>query len=131
MNVPSDPSIDRLYAAWRDAITRKDVEAIVGLLAPDYVLWAPNAAPMDIAQLRPRLRAALAIYDIEPSFEREEQIVSGSIAFERGYDVQVARPLAGGPVQVQRQRVFLLLVKGDDGEWRFARGMSQPGPTTG
>ena len=128
MTVRSDPAIDLLYAAWRDAIQRKDVEAIFSLLSPDYLLYAPNAGPMDIAQLRPRLTQALAVYDIEPSFEREEQIVSGDLAFERGWDVQTIRPLNGGAVQVQRQRVFLVLKKGDDGRWRFARGMSQAAP---
>jgi ketosteroid isomerase-like protein len=129
MPVPPDPSIEVLYASWRDAIRRKDVDAVFGLLSPDYLLYAPNAAPMGLDQLRPRLTAALALYDIEPSFERDEQIVSGDLAFERGWDVQTIRPLTGGPVQIQRQRVFLVLKKGDDGRWRFARGMSQPGPT--
>ena len=89
-----------------------------------------GAAPLTIEALRPRLAAALAAYDIEPSFEREEQIVSGDWAFERGWDVQAVKPRAGGPGHVQRQRVFLILRRGTDGRWRFARGMSQPGPTT-
>jgi ketosteroid isomerase-like protein len=44
--------------------------------------------------------------------------------------VQIVKPRAGGPGQVRRQRVFLILRRGADGQWRFARGMSQPGPTT-
>ena len=129
MQLPSDPAIDALYAAWRDAIQRQDVDGVFSLLEPDYLLYPPGAPPLTIGALRPRLAAALAAYEIEPSFEREEQIVSGDWAFERGWDVQAVKPRAGGPGHVQRQRVFLILRRGTDGRWRFARGMAQPGPT--
>jgi ketosteroid isomerase-like protein len=127
--VRSDPAIESLYTAWRDAIRRQDIDGVLSLLEPDYLLWAPGAAALTIDALRPRLAAAFAAYDIEPSFERDEQIVCGDWAFERGWDVQAFTARAGGPGQVQRQRVFLILHRGTDGRWRFARGMSQPGPT--
>jgi len=130
MQLPSDPAIEALYAAWRDAIHRQDVDGVFSLLEPDYLLCPSGAPPLTIEALRPRLAAALAAYEIEPSFEREEQIVSGDWAFERGWDVQAVKPRAGGPGHVQRQRVFLILRRGTDGRWRFARGMAQPGPTT-
>jgi uncharacterized protein (TIGR02246 family) len=126
--VPSDPAIEALYAAWRDAIRRHDIEGVLSLLEPDYLLWSPGAAALTVDALRPRLAVAFAAYDIEPSFERDEQIVFGDWAFERGWDVQAFSPRAGGPAQVQRQRVFLILRRGADSRWRFARGMSQPGP---
>ncbi|HEX4959648.1 MAG TPA: SgcJ/EcaC family oxidoreductase [Thermoanaerobaculia bacterium] len=124
----ADAAIDALYEAWSDAFRRQDVEAIFGLLTPDYVLWAPGAPPMGRDELRPRMAAALATYELVPAFEREERIVSGDLAFERGWDVQQVRPRAGGEEKSQRQRVFLVLRRGEDGLWRFARGMSQPGP---
>ena len=115
----TDPAIDRLYSAWRDAYARKDVDAVLALLTPDYVLMAPGAGPMTVAQLRPLLEAAFAKYDITPEFEREEQIVSGDLAFDRGWDVQTIKD-----APPRRQRVFLILRRGEDGRWRFARGMS-------
>jgi|SRR5215831_18399929 len=124
----SDPGIERLYTSWRDAMARGDVDEILDLLTPDYVLWRPGAPPLGRDALRPALVAAFGAYDIEPAFEREEQIVAGDLAFERGWDVQTARPKTGGAPRVQRQRVFLILRRGADGAWRFARGMSQPGP---
>ena len=120
-----DTSIDGLYIAWGDAFHRRDVDAILDLLTPDYVLWAPGRPPVDSATLRPMLEAALATYDIRPSFEREERIVSEDLAFECGWDVQTLQPRLGGDVQSQRQRVFLLLRRGQDGRWRFARGITQ------
>jgi uncharacterized protein (TIGR02246 family) len=126
--IQADPDIDALYAAWREAFQRQDLEAIFDLLTPDYVLWAPGAPPMDRDALRPRLAAALETYEIAPAFECEERIVVGDLAFERGWDIQEARPRAGGDPVSQRQRVFLILRRRSDGRWRFARGMSQPGP---
>lgn len=125
----ADAGIEALYTAWRNAMAARDVDAVLDLLTPDYLLYSPGAKPVGREALRPMLAAAFAAYEIDPSFEREEQIVSGDIAFERGWDVQRVVPRAGGEAQVRRQRVFLILRRGGDDVWRFARGMSQPGPS--
>ena len=124
----TDPRIDDLYAAWTDAFRRGDVEAVVALLTADYVLWAAGAPPLNVDALRPRFAAAFAAYEIISAFECEERLISGDLAFDRGWDVQQLRSRSGGEALSARQRVFLLLRKCPDGLWRFARGMSQPGP---
>jgi uncharacterized protein (TIGR02246 family) len=126
----TDSGIESLYAAWRQAFKRDDVNAIVELLTPDYVLWTPGQPPTDLHSLRPQLAAALAAHEIDSTFEREERLVAGDLAFERGWDVQTVRPRDGGAARTGRQRVFLILRRSEDGRWRFARGMSQPGPAT-
>ena len=130
MNISSksDSEIDKLYEVWGDAFRRQDLQAIFDLLTFDYVLWPAGAPSMTRDSLKPRLVATLSAYEVTPSFEREERLVAGDLAFERGWDVQQIRPRAGGEVKTQRQRVFLILRRGSDGRWRFARGMSQPGP---
>jgi ketosteroid isomerase-like protein len=124
----ADSEIDQLYNAWGEAFRRKNVDAILGLLTPDYVLWPAGAPAICRDSLAPRLAATLSAYDVTPSFEREERLVAGDFAFERGWDIQQIRPCTGGEATIHRQRVFLVLQRGDDGRWRFARGMSQPGP---
>jgi uncharacterized protein (TIGR02246 family) len=124
----ADSEIDQLYQAWRAAFQSKDVDAIVGLLTPDYVLWPTGAPAISRDSLVPRLTATMSAYDVTPSFELEERLVADDLAFERGWDVQQIRPCNGGEVTTHRQRVFLMLQRGGDGRWRFARGMSQPGP---
>ncbi len=52
------------------------------------------------------------------------------LAFEWGWDVQTVRPKNGGEARNQRQRVAVVLMRGDDGRWRFARGMVQGGPAS-
>lgn len=123
MTPAAHDGLDALYVAWADAFRRRDIDAVLALLTDDYVLLTREAPPMDAAALKPRLVAAFAAYDIEPSFEREERVVSGDLAFEQGWDVQMARPRAGGDARTQRQHVALLLRRGADGKWRFARGM--------
>jgi ketosteroid isomerase-like protein len=130
VSAAEDPreGIEELHRAWSDAFARRDVEAVLGLLTSDYVVWAPSAAPVYRDQVAPALAAAFAAYDLVPKFEREELLVGADLAVERGWDVQELRPRAGGEPRIQRQRVFLVLRRGEDGKWRFARGMSQPGP---
>ena len=128
MTTKTESEIDHLYDAWAEAFQRKSSEAILDLLTPDYVLWPAGAPAISRDALVPRLVAAFTAYDIAPSFEREERLVSGDFAFERGWDIQRFRPRAGGEMKTHRQRVFLMLQRGTDGRWRFARGMSQPGP---
>ena len=122
-------TVDDLYAAWRDAFTRRDVDAILALLAPDYVLYSPGALPLvGPDSLRPALAQAFATYDISSSFERLELLVDGDLAVDFGWDVQTVTPRAGGEVKTARQRVVLVMRRQPDGRWLFARGLSQPAP---
>ena len=125
----SELAIEALYSSWISAFKRADVDAILALLTPDYTLWSPSAAPMAGRDtLRPALVAALAAYNIAPSFELDERLISGDIAVDIGWDVQAVQPKDGSPVRLQRQRVMLVLRCDHEGAWRFARGMTQPGP---
>jgi len=124
----SEPKIDALYEAWGEAFRRQNVDAILELMTPDYVLWAPGAPELDAEGLRPILRAAFTSYAITSTFECIERLVAGDLAVDRGWDVQQLQPRSGGEVKVNRQRVLLVLRRCADGEWRFARGMSQAGP---
>ena len=86
----------------------EDINAILELLTPDYVLWAPGAPPTTRELLAPRLAAAFRTHYLVPSLEREEQLVSGDLAFERGWDIQEIRPRAGGDAMIHRQRFCCL-----------------------
>jgi ketosteroid isomerase-like protein len=126
----SDPQIDALYNAWADAFKKGDVQGILPLLAPDYALWAAGAEPLGVDAMGQRLAAGFDAYEIHSRFECEERLISGDLAFDRGWDVQMHRPHSGGEFQTHRQRVFLILRRCADGVWRFARGMSQPMPSS-
>ncbi|MEP7344442.1 MAG: nuclear transport factor 2 family protein, partial [Gemmatimonadaceae bacterium] len=100
MQPPNDShvAIEAMYSSWISAFERADVDAILELLTPDYTLWAPGAPPMAGRDaLRPILEAALAVYNVAPSFELEERMISGNLAVDIGWDVQAVRPKHGGP----------------------------------
>jgi ketosteroid isomerase-like protein len=97
--------IDQLYKAWGEAFQRKSLHAILDLLTPDYVLWLAGAPAISRDSFVPRLAATLSAYDITPSFEREERLVAGGFAFERGWDIQRVRPCAGGEVKTPAARL--------------------------
>lgn len=128
MRIQPEPGIDDLYAAWSEAFRRQDIDAIVELMTPDYVLCAPGAPELDAEALRPRLKAAFATFEITSTFECIERLLAGDLAVDRGWDVQRLRSRTGGDEMLNRQRVMLVLRRGSDGNWRFARGMSQAGP---
>jgi uncharacterized protein (TIGR02246 family) len=122
-------TVDDLYVAWRDAFARRDVDAILALLTPDYVLYSPGAQPLvGPESLRPALANALATYDISSSFERLDLFVDGDLAVDFGWDVQTVTPRAGGEGKTARQRAVVVMRRQADGRWLFARGLSQPGP---
>jgi len=126
-----DQAIEALHDRWIRAVQDADIDALILLLTPDYVLWSPGSPPVVGPEaVRLLFEATFEVCDIEPSFELEERIISGDLAVERGWDVQTIRPGDGSAPRTRRQRAFLVLRRGDDGEWRFARGMSQAGPAS-
>lgn len=127
---PPAPSsgLDDLFASWREAFHRKDAAALLDLCTPDYVLYPASGPAVPRDQLPPQLAAAFAAFDIEASFDREQRIIGDGLAVDVGWDVQTARPRAGGSAQTRRQRVVVVMRRGDDGRWRFARGFVQAPP---
>jgi uncharacterized protein (TIGR02246 family) len=123
-----DQAIEELYAAWREAFGRGDVGGVIALLTPDYTLWPAGMPLVGIDGLRPLLETAFATYEIDSTFDRVECFVSGNVAIDCGWDVQVVRPKSGGQPLTRRQRVWVILRRGNDARWRFARGIAQPGP---
>ena len=123
-----DPAIDELYDAWRDAFARGSVPDVLALLTPDYTLWRPGAPALRVDDIRPQMEAAFGRYTIDARFERIECFASGNLAIDCGWDVQTVRPRDDSPSRTMRQRVWVILRRGNDARWRFARGMAQPGP---
>lgn len=114
-----------LRAAWVAAIAARDAELLRPLLTEDYEVWAHGVEPIvgvDVAV--GAMAAALQRNRVEQSFEPVETIIAGDWAFERGIERMTVTPLDGGPSRSASQRALLILRRGDDGRWRFARGMT-------
>jgi ketosteroid isomerase-like protein len=129
MNTQSNPAIQSTPAlvrsAWMSAVTSGDAEALRPLITDDYELW-PHARPplRGIDATVAAMRAAMQQFRIEQHFETEETVIAGDWAFERGVETMTVTALAGGPSRTMTQRALLILRRGTDQRWRYARGMT-------
>jgi uncharacterized protein (TIGR02246 family) len=116
--------IDDLFAAWKDATRRADIEKILDLVTEDAEFWTQGAAAVKGRDAVRKLYEQFAsAYSIEQDFEEIERIVEGDHAFIRGREHNVVTPRGGQPVKVM-QRAMMIIRRGTDGRWRFARGMT-------
>lgn len=126
----SSPASDRstpagVRAAWIAAVAANDPDALRPLLTEDYEVWAHATPPLrGIDAAVGAMRAALERYHIEQSFEPVETVIAGDWAFERGMERMTITPIAGGSPQTLTQRALLILRRGSDGNWRYARGFT-------
>lgn len=132
----SDDAADRttpagVRAAWVAAVAARNAEALRPLLTDDYEVWANAAPPLrGVDAAVEAMGAALARYDIEQAFEPVETVIAGDWAFERGFERMTVVPIGGGPTQTLVQRALLILRRGTDGKWQYARGMTNSLPPT-
>lgn len=124
-----DVEIDALFDSWKAAVRDKDIERIASLTTEDCEFWA-NSAPPLVGQnsLRSVLESFYATYDHRQEFERLEFITAQGLAFVRGIEHNYLRPVSGGAEILRLQRAFMVLRRGSDGQWCFARGMTNLPP---
>lgn len=117
--------------AWVAAVAARDVDAIRSLLTDDYEVWAHGAPPMRGDGAAAAMAAALGKFEIAQSFDPIETVVSGDWAFERGIERMIVTSRDGSaPARDVSQRALLILHRGADGRWRYARGMTNGLPPT-
>ena len=122
--MPADSEIDALFAEWKIAMARGDAEHLLTLIADDGEFWTQGAAPVKGHEaIRALFAAFFGTVSMRQEFQEIERVVAGDVAFIRGIETNTLTPRTGGaPVEVQ-QRAFMLL-RCIDGQWRFARGMT-------
>ena len=69
-------------------------------------------------------------YAITQRYEPIETVVSGEWAFQRGIEHIHGVPRDGGAPHDAQQRALLILRRGADGRWRYARGMTNGLPAS-
>jgi len=122
---PDRTTPERVREAWVAAVANRDPDALRPLLTDDYEVWAHGAPPLvGVDAAINAMRGAIARYHIAQSFEPSETVIAGDWAFERGLERMTVTPIDGGPSQTLSQRALLILRRGDDGQWRYARGMT-------
>jgi len=121
-------AIAALRAAWTNAVAARNPDALKDLLTDDYEVWPQGAAPLiGPAAAAAAMRGAVERFDIVQSFEPIETVIAGDWAFERGIERMTLTPREGGDKREIEQRTLLIERKGEDGKWKFARGMTNLG----
>jgi ketosteroid isomerase-like protein len=107
------------------AVAARNPEALRSLLTEDYEVWAHAAAPIrGIDAAVAAMAGAIERFRIEQRFDAMETIVAGDWAFERGIERMTIIEPDTGVSRTMAQRAFLILRLGTDGQWRYARGMT-------
>jgi uncharacterized protein (TIGR02246 family) len=121
--------IRETFDTWRETLRSADLEALGELVVEDAEFWTHSQPAL---HGRATMRAAMAPlfeeWTLDQEFACDELIVSGDLAVARGTEINRLTPRDGGESVVRRQRAFSVLLRGDDGIWRFARGMTIPAP---
>lgn len=114
-----------LRDTWMDVVASGDARGLADLVTSDYEAWTHGApalgGPQTVVAV---MGAALARFSVVQSYEPSETIVFGDWAFQRGIERIRATPRDGGPAQENVQRALVILRRGEDGRWRYARGMT-------
>jgi uncharacterized protein (TIGR02246 family) len=133
---PSDEddrkAIDAVRDAWVEIVASGDAGGLADLVTSDYEVWAHGApalsGPRTVAAV---MGAALAKNSVSQSYEPLETVVAGDWAFQRGIERIQVVPKDGSSSHEHVQRALLVLRRGEDGRWRYARGMTNGLPPTG
>jgi len=124
-------AIDALRDRWVAVVASGDVRELADLVTPDYEVWTHGApalaGPHAVVST---MSAVLTRYSVSQSYEPIETVIAGDWAFQRGLERIRVVPKGGGAPQETTQRALLILRRGADGRWRYARGMTNGIPTT-
>ncbi|MBC7454152.1 MAG: SgcJ/EcaC family oxidoreductase [Massilia sp.] len=117
-----EQAIRRLIERWIEATRNADVEAVLGLMAPDVVFLQPGQAPMEGRDaFASSLRGALGENTIDSVSEIDEITVSGDMAYCRTR-LAVTIISKHGKLPLQRTgHTLSILRKGSDGNWLLTR----------
>jgi uncharacterized protein (TIGR02246 family) len=125
----SKREIDQLLKEWALAVERSDAAALGDLVTEDAEFWSHGAAPLAGREaLVKAMQEFFSRYRFRQEFRRQETISREGIAFLRGLEVNRLEPRQGGDPSTVEQRAFSVVVRGSDGRWRFARGMTNAPP---
>jgi uncharacterized protein (TIGR02246 family) len=125
----ANAGIDRALSRWASALAGADVGLISDLVTEDAEFWTHGAEPLrGRSAVVNAFKPLLDTYELSQRFEEQERCLGPGWSLLRGVEVNTLRPRKGGPKTEVRQRAFSLLRRGNDGRWRFARGMTNQGP---
>lgn len=122
-------AIEKVMADWEAVVQAVDLTKLGSLVTVDAEFWTHGAEPLvGRDALVEVFETFLAKYEMHQKYDCQELIINGEWAFIRGLEVNELKDRETGEVRISKQRAFSVLTKSDDGQWRFARGMTHRPP---
>jgi uncharacterized protein (TIGR02246 family) len=124
-----EADIKELLEKWSLAVARSDASAVGDLVTEDSEFWTHGAdALIGRHAVVKAMTSFFSRYQFRQEFRCQEILVSGDLALVRGLEINHLTPLTSGDPITIEQRAFSVIVRGTDGKWRFARGMTNSPP---
>jgi ketosteroid isomerase-like protein len=122
--------IDRVRRTWLDALGRGALDELVSMVTEDVVFLPANSPPV-VGQepLRELYATLLSRFRIRQDVTVSETLVDGPVAYEWGHQTFTMYPRRGGPPVSVHGYGMAIYRQGTDGEWRFARAISNLAPS--
>lgn len=119
-------AIRHLYRLWTELVRAEALPELMSMITADAVFLPDNAPPLaGRERFASAYRQVFAAFRVEQTFREEELLLAGDFAVARGALCLEAFPKDGGPPQkILGHRAMVVLQRGQDGRWRFARGMT-------
>ncbi|HEB59219.1 MAG TPA: SgcJ/EcaC family oxidoreductase [Gammaproteobacteria bacterium] len=114
--------IRAVIKAYEKALNASDVEAVLGVYAPDGV-FMPSGKPTatGTAGVREAYRGVFRALDLDVVFHFEDIVQRGDLAFVRTTSSGKIVILGKGPIENHTRELFVL--RKVDGEWKISRYM--------
>lgn len=130
---PAGGAVQEIYAlldAWREALAAGDGPAVTALVTDSAEFWSQGTSPIKgRAALAEAFAPFFSDYQLLQVFDCSELIVRGNVAFLRGLERNRLISRASGDTTIVIQRAFSIVRRSPDGQWRFARGMTNQPPS--
>ena len=125
LNKEPEKQIYQLFNDFNNSVNDANLEQIGNLVTEDAEFWTNSLTPLTgRAAFKNAFKDFLNKYSVNKDFECYELIIRDDVAYSRGMEINKKTPRVGGETIITKQRAFSVIRKGDDGKWRFSRGMT-------
>ena len=116
-----EAAIAEFNRKYLKAINEGDIDTLAALTTDGHMMISSGGPPLTGKQaLVDAMRRAFQTTDFDESWEPQETVVSGDLAYQRGTFVVVAKPKAGG-AETRIAGNFLRIYRKIGGEWFMVR----------
>ncbi len=117
-----ESAIRALIAHWHTATRAGDVDAVLAMMAPDVIFLVAGQLPIRGREAFGHgMRAMLANYSIESTFDIQEMEIAADMAYCRTHLTVKVLSNVGALPMIRSGETLSIFRKGEDGQWLLTR----------